>query len=332
MSILMHPAILIDLGQAGDTGLSLGLDQGFQKELRLCSDWGFKLQTAKDRVSLRFDQDQLVPNWIQRETPAIAWDCLRIRGFLRLASTNSEALDLARNGAPGGTLVISEEQTTGRGRKNRTWFSPASMGLYCTLILRPKQSQKYWPLLTLAASIALVDALKDLSHRKIVPVPLDIDIKWPNDVLLAGKKCAGILLETLLSDSENPAAVVGFGINVRKGSVPEHLASEAVSLDEIANTEVPRRYLLVRFLHFFQLCYLMFEQGKHDELLERWKSYSSMWDGVPVGIGNDEMVRQAVTCGLNEIGALLVRTMDGNLETLYAETVRISGISKRKNT
>ena len=332
MSTLTLPAILIDLAQAGETGLPLGLEQQFQRELQLCREWGFKVETIDDRVRLRFDPDQLVPEWIQKETPAIAWDALRIKGFLRVKSTNSEALALAKEGAPSGTLVFSEEQTSGRGRTNRTWFSPARAGLYCTLILRPKQSGKYWPLLTLVASVALVDTLKDFSDRKIMPHPIDVDIKWPNDVLIAGKKCAGILLETLLNDADDPAAVVGFGINVRKESVPETLVSEAVSLDEIAPVPVPRRLILVRFLHNFQLCYLMFEQGNHQKLLERWKSYSSMWNGAPIWIGAGEKSRQAVTCGLNEIGALLVRTADGTLETLYAESIRISGIVQRIKT
>jgi len=110
------------------------------------------------------------------------------------------------------------------------------------------------------------------------------------------------------------------------------LASEAVSLEEMTHTRVPRRRILVRFLYFFQLCYLAFEQGKHQELLERWKRYSSMWNGVPIWIGEGEMRRQAITCGLNEIGALLVRATDGTVETLFAESIRISGNLRPKNT
>jgi BirA family biotin operon repressor/biotin-[acetyl-CoA-carboxylase] ligase len=332
MSILMHPAVLIDLAQAGKEGLPLSRDPRFLQELQVCREWGFKLQTTADHISLEFDQDQLVPGWIQNETPPIAWETLEVKGFLRLTSTNSEALELARRGLPSGTLVFAEEQTMGRGRKDRKWISPAGAGLYCTLILRPKQPQQNWSLLTLAAAIALADTLKDFSDRDAIPAPLDIDIKWPNDVLLAGKKCAGILLESLLNDAENPAAVVGFGINVREGSVPEHLTSEAVSLDEMTHTRVPRRRILVRFLYFFQLCYLAFEQGKHQELLERWKSYSSMWNGVTVWIGEGEIRRQAITCGLTELGALLVRTADGTVETLYAESIRIPGNLRAKNT
>ena len=224
MSILTHPAVLIDLGRVGRYGLPVRADPQFQEEVEQCRQWGFKIRSSSDRVRLIFDHEQLVPRWIQKETPPIAWEKLCAKGFLRLESTNNEAHTLAERGAPSGTLVYAEEQTGGRGRQGRTWHSPAGAGLYCTLIVRPKQAHKFWPLLTLVASIALVDALKDLAERSLLALPLDIDIKWPNDVLLSGKKCAGILLEALSNDAENAAAVVGFGINVHKGSVPEDLS------------------------------------------------------------------------------------------------------------
>jgi biotin-(acetyl-CoA carboxylase) ligase len=80
----------------------------------------------------------------------------------------------------------------------------------------------------------------------------------------------------------------------------------------------------VSFLHSFQLCYLAFEQGKHCELLDRWKSYSSMWNGVPVLIGEGDMQREAITYGLNDTGALIVQNRNGVHETIFAETIRIS--------
>jgi BirA family transcriptional regulator, biotin operon repressor / biotin---[acetyl-CoA-carboxylase] ligase len=329
MSNLKHPAVLINLGQAGETGLALNSDPQFQQELDLCREWGFQLHTTNDRVSLCFDHDQLVPYWVEKEAPAIAWDRLGINGYLRVESTNSEALDLAKRGAPGATLIYAEEQTAGRGRKNRAWHSPAGAGLYFTLILRPKTSMEFWPLLTHVSSVALFETLRDLSLRGLLPSPLEIDLKWPNDVLLSGKKCAGILLESMLSDMSNPAAVVGLGINVRKGSVPENLTSEAICLDEIAQGFVPRRRLLVHFLRHFQLCYLLFEQGKHDELLERWKSCSSMYEGVPIWMGKGETRREAITCGLNEMGALMVRTSDGTRQTIVAEDISIKRILRK---
>ncbi len=324
MSTIQHPAILIDLGHVGENGLPLNSEPWFQRELELCKEWGFRFRIDDGRVSLSFDLDQLVPYWIQRETPAIAWDWLRVHGFLRTGSTNSEALAMARSGAPGGTLVYSEEQTAGKGRKDRTWVSPAGAGLYFTLILRPAQPRQFWPLLTHVASVALAETLKTLPDEKIIPTSLDIDIKWPNDVLLSGRKVAGILLETISAGGEeNPAAVVGIGINVHEGSVPASLASQATCLDQMAQTRVPRRQLLVKFLRHFQMCYVTFESGKHAELLERWKGFSSMWNGARVWITESGVQRAAVTCGINDIGALLVRTPEGTLETLVAGDVSV---------
>jgi BirA family biotin operon repressor/biotin-[acetyl-CoA-carboxylase] ligase len=321
---MTHPAVLNDLGRVGDTGLPLRADPRFQAEVDQCRRWGFKIQSSGERIHLAFDHEQLVSHWIQKETPPIAWSSLCVKGFLRLQSTNTEGRNLAEQGATDGTLVLAEEQTGGRGRQDRAWHSPAGAGLYCTLIVRPKQPHKFWPLLTHVASVALLETLKDLSEQKIIPFPLDTDIKWPNDVLLSGKKCAGILLEALWDDAENAAALVGFGINVRKGSVPEALSDQAACLDEMAHTYVPRRQLLVLYLKHFQICYLMFEQGRHKEVLERWKSGSSMWNGERIYIGKGQARREAVTCGLNDLGALMVRTVDGSLETLFAEDVSIS--------
>ena len=327
MARLKHPSLLIDLGHVGKNGLPLSHEPRFQNELDQCRKWGFRFDIADDRVSLIFDQDQLVPYWIQQETPAIAWDWLRVNGFLSIDSTNSEALELARRGAPAGSLVYAEEQTAGKGRKDRIWFSPAGAGLYFTVLIRPTQPLARWPLLTHVASVALAETLQNLWEHKVVARPLEVDIKWPNDILLSGKKCAGILLETT-SHGKNLAAAVGVGINVRPRSVPESESQDATCIDEMADAFVPRRLLMVQFLHRFQQGYLLFEQGKHAELLERWKSFSSMWNGTRVRIIDGGLSREVETCGLNEIGALLVRAPDGTQETILAGDIRVRRDSK----
>jgi BirA family transcriptional regulator, biotin operon repressor / biotin---[acetyl-CoA-carboxylase] ligase len=324
MSKINHPSLLIDLGHVGPNGLPLNSAPWFQREMGLCREWGFQLKIDNGRVGLLFDQEQLVPYWIQQETPALAWDMLRVKGYLRAESTNSEALELARQGASSGTLVYAEEQVSGRGRKERLWFSPPRAGLYFSLIVRPTRPVEFWPLLTHAASVALVQAIKNLSDSKLIPRPLDVDIKWPNDVLISGKKCAGILLESVQADRNSQAAVIGVGLNVHEGSVPESLKSEAACLDEMAHAFVPRRQLLVNYLRQFQNCYLLFEQGKQHELLERWKAFSSMWNGVQVRISDGDVRRPALTCGLNEMGALLVRTPDGRVEAVLSGDISVS--------
>jgi BirA family transcriptional regulator, biotin operon repressor / biotin---[acetyl-CoA-carboxylase] ligase len=323
MAIIKHPAILIDLGHVGEQGLPMNDAAWFQRELELCRDWGFPLQILNGRVYLLFNQEALVPYWIQKETPTISWDWLRIHGYLSVDSTNREASDMARKGAPGGTLVYAEEQTEGKGRKGRLWFSRAKTGLFFSLIMRPTQKRRWWPLLTHVACISLIEAIKTLTDIGNVPRPFAIDLKWPNDVLLNGKKCAGILLETLQVEGHSPATIIGVGINVHPGSVPETLAGEATCLDDAAGVEVPRRQLLVHFLRQFQWMYRAFEEGNHMVVLDKWKSLSSMWNGVPITILEGEEKRHVVTCGLDEIGALLVRTEDGAIEKVYAGDIRI---------
>jgi BirA family transcriptional regulator, biotin operon repressor / biotin---[acetyl-CoA-carboxylase] ligase len=324
MSTINHPSLLIDLGHVGPNGLPQNSAPWFQKEMELCREWGFQLKTENGRVSLLFDQEQLVPYWIQQETAAIAWDMLRVKGFFRVESTNSEAVKLVRQGAPGGTLVYAEEQVKGRGRKKRTWFSPAGAGLYFSLVVRPRQPAEFWPLLTHVASVALVQTIKNLRDGKIIPRPLDVDIKWPNDVLISRRKCAGILLESVQSDNASQAAIIGIGVDVHDGSVPESLRSEAVCLDEAARAIVPRRLFLVNYLRHFQNCFLLFEKGKQNEILELWKSFSSMWNGVQVCISDGDTSRTATTCGLNELGALLVCTTGGEVEAVLAGDISVT--------
>jgi BirA family biotin operon repressor/biotin-[acetyl-CoA-carboxylase] ligase len=150
-----------------------------------------------------------------------------------------------------------------------------------------------------------------------------LDLKWPNDVLLSGKKTAGILLETVVAQDGSRAAVVGIGINVKLGSVPEELRDRATCVSQEAGTGIPRRRLLVRFLYYFQLFYCCFERGEHGELLSRWMERSSMWNGAPIWIDDGGRPRSAVTCGLTELGALRIRNDDGTEETLLAGDVSV---------
>ena len=325
--MIKYPFILTDLAHVGSQGLAVSDEPWFLDELALCRDWGFPLKTSDSRILICSDDEMLIPCRVQEETSSIVWNGLRVSGFLRIDSTNREACDQARAGAPEGTLIYSETQTAGKGRLNRNWFSAAGKGVYSSLILRPSQPWKFWPILTHVAAVALIDALKRIERDMKFPKALDIDLKWPNDVLLNGKKCAGILLETLTPNEDNAAAIVGAGINVHPGSAPEELAGDAVCVDDAAGVAVPRRRLLIRFLKYFQNGYRLFQEGKFEEILDRWKGFSSMWNGAPVTLFESERTRNAVTCGLDETGALLVRLADGSLETVLAGDVRVRQVN-----
>ena len=321
--MIKYPFILTDLAHVGSQGLDVVDDSWFQDELAVCREWGFPLKINDSRVRIDYDDELLIPCWIQQETPTIIWNGLRVNGFLRLDSTNREACDMARAGAPEGTLIFAETQTAGKGRLDRSWFSVAGKGVYFSLILRPSQPWKYWPILTHVTAGALIYALKGIERQMDLPKPLDMDLKWPNDVLLSGKKCAGILLETVLSDENDAAAIIGVGINVHPGSVPEDLANVAACVDDAAGVSVPRRRLFIRFLKYFQYGYRLFQEGKFEEILERWKGFSSMWNGAPVTLFEGNRTRNAVTCGLDEIGALRARFEDGSVETVLAGDVSV---------
>ena len=321
--MIKYPFILNDLAHVGSLGLAVSDESWFKDELALCHDWGFPLKIDDGRVRIGYDDEMLIPCWVQQETPTILWNGLRVNGFLRLDSTNREAYDQARAGAPEGTLIYSETQTAGKGRLNRNWFSAAGKGICLSLILRPCQPWKFWPILTHVAAVALIGAFKSAGRDMEFPKALDIDLKWPNDVLLSGKKCAGILLETLSHNKTDKAAIIGVGINVHPGSASEELANDAICLDDAAGVTVPRRFLLIRFLKHFQNAYMLFQEGRFEEILERWKGLSSMWNGALVTLYESERTRDAVTCGLDEIGALRVRFTDGTVETVLAGDVRV---------
>jgi BirA family biotin operon repressor/biotin-[acetyl-CoA-carboxylase] ligase len=323
MPALEMPSILNRIAAAGPAGLELETNPAVLEQIELCRAWGFHVQIQNGRALLLPDADLVVPGWVEKETEAIAWDETRVRGFFEIGSTNDEALSLSRTGAPEGTVIWAELQTAGRGRLGRRWISPAQSGLYFSVVLRPRQPLKYWPILTHAAAVALFRSLQDLRQEGVIPRNLEVDLKWPNDVLLSGKKTAGILLETVLKGEAAEAAAVGVGINVAPEAVPVELRDRATAVGAEAGVSVPRRWLLVRFLCQFQRLYKLFSAGDYRTIIEHWKSCSTMWNGVEVTVTEGDQSRIAMTCGLTETGALRIRNESGREEIVLAGDVSV---------
>ena len=323
MASIAVPEILDRVACAGAAGLAYPAAEPERRDLELCLAQGIPLEIREGRVRLRRDRDLLVPAWIEEETPLVAWDRLKVLGYFEAGSTNEEALSRARQGTEGGTVIYAECQTAGRGRKGRQWVSPARCGLYFSIILRPTQPPNHWALLALAAAVAAAHALREFSQEGVIPRPLDLELKWPNDVLISGKKAAGILLETSAAAGWLSAAVLGVGMNVSPGPLPDELRAQVTSVGEEAGVQVPRRHLLARFLYHFQLGYDLFERGAHAKILDQWKKSSSMWNNTPVWIVEEGAARPAVTSGLTDSGALVVRNLDGAEEVILAGDVSI---------
>lgn len=317
------PAILDRLARAGAGGLPCVISGKDHDQLELCRSWDYQIECLDGRARLAFDHDQLVPAWIVAETPPIAWEALHVEGFLEIGSTNEEALLRARQGGSGGTLIFAEAQTAGKGRLGRQWMGPPRGALCFSLIVCPKIPSSRWPLLTYVASSALALAIRELESDGVIPFPLDLELKWPNDVLICGKKAAGILLETVSTGGALSAAVVGVGVNVTPGSFPPELKDRAISLNEAAGVRVPRRRLLVRFLYHFQLGYELVTSAEYQAVLEQWKRFSRMWSDTPVWITEDDKTMPWVTAGLTDEGALCVRGADGVEKVILAGDVSI---------
>jgi len=189
-----------------------------------------------------------------------------------LISTQNRAWELVKSGAEEGVVVIADEQTCGRGRYQRKWYSPAGKGLYFSIILYPAVPQNYITFLPLAASIAL--------HRTVEPLIKgnNLTIRWPNDLIAHGKKIAGILLEAQFSSMTTVTVVLGIGINISHQiqDFPSHLRKTAISLGQSSNSRIGKNKLLAEVLNHFDEIYASFK--KHDilPLLDEWHKRSKI--------------------------------------------------------
>ena len=316
------PAVLESVVAAGSAGLPLPSVPALVEDLDRLRDLGFPLTADGIATRLLDDGDVLVPSLLLREvrTPRLP---LQVHAFLEVGSTNDHAAGLARAGAPEGTLVTAEAQSAGRGRRGRAWVTTPASSLSFSLVVRPARPAEEWPLLGLVASVSLVRALRR-THREITATEGALpELKWPNDVLVRGRKVAGILAESLRDDRGGSAAVIGVGVNVGPTSVPPGLDETAAALDSEWNCRVLRRQLLARFLEEIAADYAAFQEGRHLKVLESWKAYSSMWSGTRVWVTEEGGRWAAVTRGLDESGGLRLQTPDGLERVVLAGDVSI---------
>lgn len=237
-----------------------------------------------------------------------------IHHFESVASTNEIAYQLAGAGAAHGEVVIADQQTRGKGRRGRTWVSPRGTNLYFSAILRPELPPQRAPELTLVAAVALAETLRDSGAEAF--------IKWPNDVQLQGRKVAGILTE-LSSDQEQVHFVVlGVGVNLNCASAdlgPE-VAPTAISLSEARREKVPRALFTAAL--FSRLEQRLEEHAREgfEPIRQAWKDLSSTL-GQEILVKSDKVELRGVAEGIDDMGALLVRTPGGALERVLAGDV-----------
>ncbi len=251
----------------------------------------------------------------------------QIHHYYKIGSTNSEAMRSAAEGAPEGSVFLAEEQLAGRGRGAHTWHSARSVGIYCSVIVRPVMPPSDALIFSLAAGLAVRAAVADIAPQ------LRVDLKWPNDLLLGGKKFCGILTEMNAEATRVRHLVVGAGINVNQVKFPAELREIATSLRIETGTEWSRVELCAALLKSLDREYrsLVEDAGARDAILRRFEENSSSVRGrkVSVDVSTDVSTEEngglaGVTEGLDERGFLRVRTAEG-LRTVLSGTVQMDG-------
>ncbi|MGE7824447.1 biotin--[acetyl-CoA-carboxylase] ligase [Paenibacillus sp. NPDC093718] len=230
----------------------------------------------------------------------------------KTTSTQEDARQLAEEGAAEGTLVISEEQTGGRGRMGRKFHSPRGKGIWMSLVLRPKQPLHLTQQLTLLTGVAVCRAITKCAG-------VQTDIKWPNDILFQGKKVCGILLESATEDERVRYCIAGIGIsaNLKESDFPEELRSVATSIRMAGGATVNRTGLIQSIMAEMEVLYELYnEQG--------FEPIASLWEALSGTVGREVHVQTArdrfsgIATGLNRDGALLVRNQDDELIPVYS--------------
>lgn len=239
----------------------------------------------------------------------------RLYYFPETDSTNDVAIDLARRGEPEGAVVYTEFQRRGRGRRERDWNSPRGRDLLFSLLLRPPGSARDALPLALAASVAVSDALGSALETPV-------GVKWPNDVVHAGRKLAGILCEAG-EGSAGRHVVVGIGVNVNSGpaDLPQDLRATAVSCRTIAGAPLDRAALFASLLEALETIYGRFRAGGFAVLREEYE-HRLAWAGRRVAFDREGREETGRVTGVADDGALRVQSDGGPEVLLYGETVR----------
>jgi BirA family transcriptional regulator, biotin operon repressor / biotin---[acetyl-CoA-carboxylase] ligase len=241
--------------------------------------------------------------------------------FASVSSTNDVAREMAVRGAEEGVVILAYEQTAGRGSQGRSWSSPASQGLYLSVILRPDMNASQSPVLTLTSAVAVAETFR-------LDFNTGADIKWPNDILASSKKICGILVESAIEGGQLRHAILGIGVNLTAREFPEEIRESATSLlIESGRVVSPDEFcgpLLRRLERWYRV-----STRQPGEVINRWQELSSYARGCRVQVESGGEVIDATTRGLAPSGALIIETPDGERHEVVSGEIKLRKAGSR---
>lgn len=255
-------------------------------------------------------------------TLSTLWLGRRIELFDHLPSTNREAVQLAQAEVEHGTVIVADSQTAGRGRLSRNWFSPARTNLYCSIILRtvrpPERLTEWLSWLPLVSALAAAEAIEQVSS-------IHVSVKWPNDLLISGRKVGGILCESGTGTTSGPFQIIGIGVNVNidRHDWPAELRDSATSIWQEWNIVVDRNRLLAQLLLELEQCLdELAIHGTSRLMLAYHQRCSTIGHSVQATLANGEVL-VGLAEGVGQDGSLRVRPQATQLGSGTPEVVHL---------
>ncbi len=280
---------------------------------------GFSIEAVQNRGYRLVQEEEVFGQHELESRMDTRWAGHPVTYYEVLDSTNLRAKLDAEKGAPQGALVVADMQTAGRGRRGRSWSSPAGTNAYFTLILKPDFEPDKASMLTLVMAMAVAEGIREACG-------LEALIKWPNDIVVGGKKVCGMLTELSVQQEYIQHVVVGAGVNVGIQEFPPEIADTAACLEEECGRRVPRAQLIVHIMKAFEKYYEKFMETLDFSVLKEAYDNRLVNCGREVCVLDPKGEYTGISRGINSVGELLVELPDGSERTVYAGEVSVRGI------
>lgn len=293
------------------------------KVIRQLQDEGYVIEAVRNKGYQIMEYPDVITGEEVECILNTEWAGKNIVYYKETDSTNLRARQLGDQGAPHGTLVLTDRQTAGRGRRGRVWESPCGSNIYMSILLRPDIAPDRAPMLTLVMACSIVEGINKCMQGKD---GLDIKIKWPNDIIVNGKKLVGMLTEMNTEIEYINHVTVGIGINVNVSRFPESLQETATSLYMECGHAVKRAPIIAAAMESLETNYRIFmETQDMTGLMEKYSKYLVNRNKEVMILGAKEKYK-ALALGINRSGELIVRKEDGTEDTVYAGEVSVRGV------